>query len=634
MLASWRLSKFKSVTKEIELSLAPLTLFTGANSAGKSTIIQSILLTAQTLQSSVFSRPVVLNGHMTRLGSFSDIVSYSDENEYITIGFELNGLLHENSLSGTHTRLWRSGAYLRRGGAIEAVSASYSFCVKPGPNEALDKDLLKLQPSLLESAVSVRYKGDQKVETDSLFVKRSAEPVSQRLAELKIHGGESQGPAIESLKYLVARPAKAAQQGRLASLGISSEVAGVYLNHFLPKALSIRFDQVAASVASQLAMIVEPNQYRYFTTFVVDNDEVPNSVVERIEQTLAPILAEPDLANSTRHWIERAVHAIKNHDLKGFSECLRRCLSRDVARIYTALGSEKAVLQQLLRNNRSAVYDLEVQPPNEMISVGIDYISNFFGRSVKYLGPLRDEPKPVYPLAGASDPGDVGFRGEHTAAVLDIQKNTTVVYIPSNHFRDDDAAFAPASISLADAVRDWLEYMGVGTAFQTSDLGKLGHELKVQTQGSVLSHDLTQVGVGVSQVLPILVLALLADSGSTLVFEQPELHLHPKVQSRLADFFVSMTRLGKQCIVETHSEYLINRLRYRSASAEADDVAKDVMIYFVEKEDGASIYRRVRIDELGSLDVWPAGFFDEGENATAALLRRSLKKRRDGGGRG
>src|SRR6185295_18866007 len=125
----------------------------------------------------------------------------------------------------------------------------------------------------------------------------------------------------------------------------------------------------------------------------------------------------------------------------------------------------------------------------------------------------------------------------------------------------------------------------------------------------------------VSQVLPILVLSLLAEPGSSLVFEQPELHLHPRVQTRLADFFVSMIVLNKQCIVETHSEYLINRLRYQTAISQGDDLASRIIMYFVEKEAGHSTYRKIRINQFGVIQGWPAGFFDENEETAASILK-------------
>ena len=162
----------------------------------------------------------------------------------------------------------------------------------------------------------------------------------------------------------------------------------------------------------------------------------------------------------------------------------------------------------------------------------------------------------------------------------------------------------------------------------TNDRGKVGHELKITTDIQDMEQDLTHVGVGVSQILPILVMCFLAGKGESIILEQPELHLHPKVQTRLADFFVSINALGKQCILETHSEYLINRLRYLVALTENENISQDTMIYFVEKEEGHSIYRKVTINNYGVIDDWPKGFFDESEEIAAKTLRAGMEKRK------
>jgi predicted ATPase len=89
LLKAWTLHHFKSVYDRTELPLAPLTVFVGANSSGKSTVIQSVLLTAQTLQNPVPSRSVVLNGHILKFGTFTDVISNLPEVETISVGFEL-----------------------------------------------------------------------------------------------------------------------------------------------------------------------------------------------------------------------------------------------------------------------------------------------------------------------------------------------------------------------------------------------------------------------------------------------------------------------------------------------------------------------------------------------------------------
>ena len=258
----------------------------------------------------------------------------------------------------------------------------------------------------------------------------------------------------------------------------------------------------------------------------------------------------------------------------------------------------------------------------------------FFSSSFKYLGPLRDAPKPLYPLAPAADPYDVGLRGEHTASILELHKNKKIKYLPSDNFKLPVIDHKTITRSLETAVIDWLQYLGVAGSVESRDRGKLGHELKIMLPNSDSSHDLTHVGVGVSQVLPILVMCLLADTDSTLVFEQPELHLHPRVQTLLGDFFLSMALCNKQCIVETHSEYFIDRLRFRIASAPIEnELNSQAKIYFVEKPAQDSLFREVEINEYGAITDWPEGFFDQSQQQAEDILRAATVKRKTNRGK-
>lgn len=237
-------------------------------------------------------------------------------------------------------------------------------------------------------------------------------------------------------------------------------------------------------------------------------------------------------------------------------------------------------------------------------------LKSFFTSSVRYLGPLRIVPDPSYPVSSAISSSDVGVEGENTAAVFDAEKMSLITYIPSASFLASPARFVPVSGTLMDAVVDWLSYLGVAEDIESRDFSKYGHSLLVSTGNKGRARDLADVGVGVSQVLPILVGGLLASADTTFIVEQPELHLHPKVQSRLADFFLSLTQLGKQCLVETHSEHIINRLRFRIAESSEDSrLLGDTKIYFVEKTAGVSSFLEVCINEYGVATEWPEGFF-------------------------
>ena len=329
--------------------------------------------------------------------------------------------------------------------------------------------------------------------------------------------------------------------------------------------------------------------------------------------------------------IENALNLLSNSLKSEFTPTnLRKALQSippAIRREFFRKIDERATdLRKMLKAGRQSEYNLAYVPLSGFADGAVDFVQGFFANQVKYLGPLRDEPKPVYPLAGSVDPKDIGFKGENTAAVLEVHRNAQIHYVPCSAFSNMDNLKQVKQSSFLNAVLDWLDYMGVVQNLRTVDKGKLGHELMVSTSGSGPLHDLTHVGVGVSQVLPILVQSLLSEAGSTLVFEQPELHLHPKVQTRLADFFVSMTMLGKQCIVETHSEYLINRLRYQSAITEGDEISKNVILYFVEKDKNASNYRPIRINKYGVIEDWPKGFFEENEETAAETLRAGIEK--------
>ena len=260
---------------------------------------------------------------------------------------------------------------------------------------------------------------------------------------------------------------------------------------------------------------------------------------------------------------------------------------------------------------------------------GVEFIRDFFNERIKYLGPLREEPRSLYPLESNGNTFDLGLKGENTAAVFENYKTKKIKYISPQYFENGIVGkFEPIERTLSEAINDWLVYLGVANKMNTNDRGKVGHELKITTDIQDMEQDLTHVGVGVSQILPILVMCFLAGMGDSIILEQPELHLHPKVQTRLADFFVSMNVLGKQCILETHSEYLINRLRYLVAKTSDEKISQDTMIYFVEKEEGHSIYRNITINKYGVIDDWPKGFFDESEDIASMTLRAGMEKRK------
>jgi predicted ATPase len=133
-------------------------------------------------------------------------------------------------------------------------------------------------------------------------------------------------------------------------------------------------------------------------------------------------------------------------------------------------------------------------------------------------------------------------------------------------------------------------------------------DIRVVPADSELPSSLCDVGFGVSQFLPILVADLQLNKGSTLMVSQPEIHLHPSVQANLADYFCGQTsELGKRYILETHSEYLINRFRLLVAKGKLKE--EDVSVYYMGWKAGKPTPHRIVFKKNGQISGAPKDFF-------------------------
>lgn len=628
MITKWKVFNFKSIQKETELKFAPLTVFTGANSSGKSTFLQTILLVAQTLAHKVSSRSVVLNGAFTRLGQFDDLRSVDSTADQIVIGWTCQPLHDPQSRRVLGLR--RSRFYYGRSRhALSSVSCEIAFDTD---DSGAQKEITQIQPRLFSSQLSALIRDPEEGDRRSFVTIRRTSILSDTSKQKWMDACDSDELlARASLQYEIE-----CDEDSLADIHedfVSAVPAGCLLRHFLPDRLSLGVDMTAEDVQTILNVIAGEGLRGMPQRYYADREiAVPAAVIDFILN-----LAE-NVGNDVRRVLsERLQHG---PDLFGSSMVSLEHLSDALRRVHPSFRRElrqlmaeaeelaKLVNDSVRAERKEELTVIPFRPPGAIAEASW-YLDHFFSMAVQYLGPLRDEPKSLYPLAPTANPSDVGLKGEHTAAVLDLHKSRPIRYIPSTSFVEAEVKAKPVTRSLEAAVVDWLQYLGVADSVQSRDRGKFGHELKVNVSGHNQSHDLTHVGVGVSQVLPILVASLLAEPDTTLVFEQPELHLHPKVQTLLADFFLSMTVLGKQCIVETHSEYLINRLRFRTAAAgEKNPWISVLRVYFVERPPEGSTFREVKINEYGAVMDWPEGFFDQSQQEAEAILRAAAKKRK------
>ena len=562
MITNWKVSNFKSIREETELSLKPLTIFAGANSSGKSTFIQSLLLIAQTLAHKVSSRSVVLNGALTSLGQFDDLKSNGSESDQITIkctcepALELDDTVRNRAVFAD---LYYGSRYNR----LREISFEISFDADPSSNQ---RELYQIQPRLFATQLSCTSRDEDNLDQEYNISIRYADNL---LTETNFNflQNEIDDALRPSLDYAVILDE--ASDNEIAEEFISAIPVGCILRHFLPERIVCVINSIteqAAAITFYLQEGINERTRRGWRKDIPLTEEIKTVLRDVLQDTVnlddifnskyeksSLSVSEPSPETITiRDWHDR-LRAISRKDRMQVQQKLTECDDL-FSRINNAMNevNVSAHEPQSIRQTR---------PPRQ-ITRASGYLDNFFSTSFKYLGPLRDAPKPLYPLEPDADPYDVGLHGEHTASILELHKNNKIKYLPSDNFKSPVIGRNMITRSLETAVIDWLQYLGVAGSVESRDRGKLGHELKVEIPNSGSSHDLTHVGVGVSQVLPILVMCLLAEPDSILVFEQPELHLHPRVQSLLGDFFLSMALCNKQCIVETHSEYFIDRLRF------------------------------------------------------------------------
>jgi len=243
---------------------------------------------------------------------------------------------------------------------------------------------------------------------------------------------------------------------------------------------------------------------------------------------------------------------------------------------------------------------------------------------IYYLGPLRDFLQRSYTWSGEI-PEDVGWHG-----------NLWVNAILAAQERWINPGYRKKAIRFEEMIARWLKQFGLINEFKVKEIGKnrRDYEVLVKTAGVKETVNITDVGFGVSQVLPVLVQCFYVPENSTIIIEQPEIHLHPSVQASLADLFIETVQArenGKdrkiQLLIESHSEHFLRRLQRRVAEEKIS--SSDVAIYFCNPTSSGSKIEPLKMDEYGNIVNWPDNFFgDEMGDLTAmteAMIQRKLK---------
>jgi len=519
MLKNWSIENFKPIVNSGELKLAPVTILAGLNSSGKTSLLQSILMIAQTLSNQVVDRPLILNGPTVRLGTFEDVLSDFSATRSITCAFELG----ESYEPDVEDPLDFGGSWNHK------VKVQFSSA-----NENSTSSAIEAAKVIIDNiAIKLMFESSHFVPT---------------------------GPFDEKL--------------------FKNEIKNDFL---FKRATEDELQQFLDGVAPEYLRMTTYGRERHnyvgecnLDENLPDVDSPENTIIKEQFQVLATLS-----------------HFLPSH-------LLRKAQNYNPA---TSKNENVLATEYLIH-----------------LDEAVRQITTFFTSQVRYLGPLRFDPNTTQRQFSSGELDDVGSRGEHAALVYQSNQLAEIEYY--NPF-NKKVEFA----TLQEALDSWIRYLGVADQIRAEAAGISDIIWKVVLKPEQNPRVLPDVGFGVSQVLPILVMGLLAPEHTLLIIEQPELHLHPRVQARLGDFFVGLSQCNKQCLIETHSENLVNQLRYHIVAAGGQEKS-DCMIYFVaQDEKGAAQFEPVEISPQGNILNWPSGFFDETMHQEDKITAESIKRR-------
>lgn len=225
----------------------------------------------------------------------------------------------------------------------------------------------------------------------------------------------------------------------------------------------------------------------------------------------------------------------------------------------------------------------------------VDLVQTLLHVSTERIGPRE-----TY-SADPSGDGQLGPRGEYTAWFLHRNEEREV----AESLRRPDTP--PQLIRQTEA---WLAHFFPGAAFEVDrikDTNLLTLRFRTSTKDDF--HRPSNVGYGLSHLLPVLVGGLGVRPGAILIVENPEAHLHPSAQAEIGAFLSAVAAAGAQVVIETHSDHVLNGVRLAVKKGLLNHEATRIH-YFNPRDSGEQVVSPV-VRSDGSLDQWPAGFFDQ-----------------------
>lgn len=537
---SWEVRDFKAL-EFAETPLKGLTVLAGANSSGKSSLLQSLELVAQSND-----QEVTLNGNLVRLGVPRDVIRN---------GSNLVSLACTATTGGDdRVDTWNIELALRQ--KPEGLRVAECYVTRNG------------EPMLAASDSRVTERTHSSVDPDRLY------------GDTILRVREIDGTVAPAHTYLTLNG--------LQPVALHPRVDERSMLRELRRSFSLDAFPDDADAAETFTEIVFGHFYR------AQNADTSDELSEATRAVVSGglIMEQPRGITVTRAMMDLLLRALAKKNADGGWQPI----------------PVSPIIPSAVRRSSSRHLSLTI-PSFESAFRAASTASAVFatvGRSVRHLGPLREEPQVVSKTATRSRTSPVGPRGELTADLLST-RTSKVSFRDWKNIRH--------RMTLTAAVSFWSEYLGIGNDVSVEDQGKLGRGIRIRVNG--VARDLTMIGVGASQLVPIIATVLDAPPGSIVLLEQPELHLHPSVQSQLGDFLL-YARPDLTIIAETHSEYLITRLRRRVAEDRL--FGRTLHLLFAEPSESGTEIREIGVTSFGNLAEWPEGFFDSQDSDARAIV--------------
>ena len=568
LITAVEIENFKGIGRPVRIDLRPITLLFGRNSAGKSTVLHALCYAHEILSHrNVDAHKTSLGGDQIDLGGFQRFVHGHDRERSVRLRFELNiGCL----------------VLPEPGGAYEAAPLGASLGAFPEVASLEDAETGWLE-------LKVRWKteldgpivSDYEVGVDGQILGHIQAPPSGRTATLLANLSHP------LLRYDLDRDENDTLSRYVGQVREDSG-AGGYGHGF-----------------RQMKVLLEPwNALRTRSSAVPSFDQHflihDETLDERLRFDMPRLLAGIGILLRDELAAFRYLGPLR--DLHPRAAVDR---DRSVAGRWADGSAAWDVLNRRAQVNSSRIARDYVNPRERNRAMVVPRVSDWLSNA---------------------DRLDTGYR-LHVRNVVELPANTPLVDelnkgVPGEHW----AAIKAKEVKLSgeespgDIVRkappDQIDSLAGGIAH-----APVRRELQlIATSGADLHVRTSEIGVGISQILPVVVAALDPDRPEITAIEQPELHVHPRLQVELGDLFAEQAAGGRVFLIETHSEHLMLRLLRRIEETGSGELPEgkpalkpdQVSVVYVDQIDGEVRATRLRIDETGEfIDHWPQGFFRE-----------------------